>query len=477
MMNLQEYVSDLDRQSPGAVWWVDLPLAARHEITALQYGLERAGRHPVVVVRRPVLADGTESPTPVVTNLTASRSSVARLLGISDHRRASEELARRTVLGIDPVHVDRAAAPVAEWTLTGDEVDLRRLPALTQHMLDPGPYLSAAHATTTDPATGIDNTAVQRAWVRGSRELRYFPYPSSHNWANIQSWWALGEDAPVAFWIGAHPALDVGANQKLSHPESHWRAAGGVLGDAVRLTQARTVSLAVPADAELVIEGVVRRETWVAEGPFGEYAGYSGAQRPSLVVDVHAVSGRTGAWYHDYASGLPDMLVPDNMMLEGALHRALAEEIPSLDVVHVPVSGRRFHCYVRLRDPRPGEARRAIDVALRNRRVKHVVVVDDDVDVFDDAQVMWAVATRVQWTRDVVAVTGAECSTLDPSLGRGQERSDKAGIDATLVPAYRAGGVRPTAAPSLVSPAIDVDALVARVADGTDVDLDTLVEQ
>lgn len=223
--DLTGFLAEVEAEVPGSVLRVTEPLSTRYEITALQYGLERAGRRPIVVVERPVLADGTISSIPVVTNLMASRVLAARVLGVADHRRACVELTARMGAPIDPVVVARHDAPVAEVSWRGSEVDLTRLPALVQHSLDPGPYLSAAHATTWDPVSGIDNTAIQRAWVH-QRSLRYFPYPSSHNWANIQRWWAQGEDAPVAFWIGAHPALDVGANQKISYPESHWSRAG-----------------------------------------------------------------------------------------------------------------------------------------------------------------------------------------------------------------------------------------------------------
>lgn len=448
--DLAGFLGRLEGALPEAVLRVARPLALRHEITALQHGLEQRGRYPVVLVEQPRRDDGSISPVPVVTNLMASRRVAAAVLGVDDHRCAAAALASRLAEGaeIPPVVVAQADAPVYADVRRGADTDLGVLPALVQHHLDPGPYLSAAHATTYDPASGVDNTAIQRAWVLPPRELRYFPYPSSHNWANIRAWWARGEDAPIAFWIGHHPAVDVGANQKIGYPESHWGKAGALAGAPVRLTPTLTFgdALMVPADAECVLEGFVRRGEWKAEGPFGEYTGYSGPQRPSPVVAVEVVATRASWHYHDYASGLADMLVPDNLLHEATVFAAIRREVPSLVNVHVPASGRRFHAYLQLEEPAPGEARRALELALANRRVKHAVALDVDVDLFDERSVAWAIATRVQWSRDAFGLQGGECSTLDPSLPPGATKSDKAGLDATL-PSPIAPGLPPPAAP------------------------------
>lgn len=463
---LRGYLEDLEARLPACVWRIDTPVRVRHEITALQHGLDLSGRCPVMVVERPVLDSGVVSDIPVVTNLMASRALAASVLGVSEHRRAAQELVTRMKAPVDPVMVDRAAAMAAARQFDGEHIELRVLPTLVQHDLDPGPYLSAAHATTIDPDTGIDNTAIQRAWVRGSSELRFYPYAGSHNMTNIAKWWARGQDAPIALWIGHHPAVDVGSNQKISYPESHWGRAGAILGEPVRLMPSALFgdSVRVPADCEIVLEGVVVRDKWRAEGPFGEYTGYTSPQRPSLVVEVRAASWREDPLYHDYGSGLPDMLVPDNLLLEAAIYEALSGHVPSLCAVHVPSSGRRFHCYVQLDHPAAGEPAAAVEIVLSNRRIKHVVVVDEDVDIFDEQQVLWAMATRVQWTRDVVVRTGRDCSPADPSLPAGQRVTDKAGIDATLPPASASSRPRPAPAVNRCGSGVDPRQLVRRLA-------------
>lgn len=420
-------------------------VSVRHELTALQHLLDDEGRFPVVVARRPRLLDGSESDIPVVTNLTASRRLTAAALGLDDHRNAARWFAARTSSPIEPLRLDPAAAPVRAKVSTGSDVDLGRLPALVQHELEPGPYLTAAHATTRDPDTGVDNTAIQRCWIRGPREMTWFPYPSSHNARNLRKHWAAGRPCPVAFWIGHHPAVVLGTQAKLDYPQSHWSAAGGVLGEPLRLAPTVThgEDILVPADAEIVIEGFAQPGQYAADGPFGEYTGYLGPQVPAPLVEVTCVTMREGALYHDYGSGLTDMLVPDNMTMEGRLFSLARAVAPSLANVHVPASGRRFHAWLQLDEPQPGEARDALAAVLSYRRLKTAVAVDADVDIFDAEQVLWALATRVQWSRDSLRLDGLSTSMLDPSLPADARTGSKLGVDATLPPAPRPGAPRP----------------------------------
>ncbi|MDX2221915.1 MAG: UbiD family decarboxylase [Rhodospirillaceae bacterium] len=420
-------------------------LSTVHEITALQYALEKQGRRPIVVVDAPVLPDGRRSDIPVVCNLTASRALVAKALGINDHRTAAPIYARKTGNPIAPKVVAAKDAPVQQIVSEGDTVDLTRLPALKQHSFDPGPYLTAAHATTYDPDTGTDNTAIQRCWIKGPRRMSYYPYPASHNNRNMRKFWARGEDCPVVFWIGHHPAVLMGTQAKLGYPESHWAACGGLIGEPLRLVPSRTFGdkIMVPADAEIVIEGTVPREVLEADGPFGEYTGYSGPQVAAPVCEVRCITMRANALYHDYGSGLTDMLVPDNMAMEGKVYQLCKAVAPALTNVYVPAQGRRFHAYLQLNKPGPGEARDALTAALSYRRLKLAIALDDDIDLFDDSEVLFALATRVQWSRDSFTIDGLSGSLLDPSTAAGAKTLSKMAIDATLPLPSSAGAPSP----------------------------------
>jgi UbiD family decarboxylase len=275
--------------------------------------------------------------------------------------------------------------------------------------------------------------------------MSYFPYAVSHNARNVAKYWARGEACPVAFWIGHHPLVLMGTQAKIGYPESHWRACGGLMGEPLRMVPSIThgESVMVPADAEIVVEGFVPPNVLEADGPFGEYTGYMGAQVAAPVCEITCITRRANAIYHDYGSGLPDMLVPDNMAMEGKIYGMVKSVVPALRRVHVPVSGRRFHAYLQLENPNPGEARDALMVANGYRRVKATIAVDDDIDIFDDSEMMWALATRVMWERDSIIVSGLSGSLMDPGLARGAKTVSKIGIDATLAPSEVAGAPRP----------------------------------
>ncbi len=437
---------------PESVFHLDRQLSVIHEITALQYALEAAGHRPVVHVAKPVLPDGSPSDIGVICNLTASRELTARALGIADPMHAARAFAERSASPIPPRVVERTDAPVQELVFEGDAADLTRLPALLQHQGDPGRYLTAAHATTYDPDSGVDNTAIQRCWIKGPRSMSWFPYPASHNYRNLRKFWSRGEPCPVVMWIGHHPAVSVGTQAKLRYPESHWAAAGGLIGEPLRLTPSISFGsrIMVPADAEIVIEGLAPVEQWEPDGPFGEYTGYLGPQTLAPKFEVLCVTRRANALYHDYGSGLADMLVPDNMAMEGKLFGMIRAVAPSLINVHVPVSGRRFHAYLQLKDPQPGEARDALVSALSYRRVKAAFAVDSDIDIFNDSAMLWATATRVQWDRDALVIPALSGSSLDPSWPVGARTAAKIGLDATLPGANEPGVPRPVAPRSSV---------------------------
>ena len=430
VLDLQTYINERS----GNVLRIAEEMSVEYELTALQHLLDEKGRHPIILGEAMRLADGEKSEFPVVTNLTADRSLVAEALDVEDHRTFAQQYAKRSVDGVAPVN---APARVQEVVREGDDCDLTRLPALRQHALDPGSYLTAAHATTCDPDTDVDNTAIQRCWIKSKKRMSYYPYPNSHNAQNMRKFWARGEACPIAFWIGHHPRVLIGTQAKLSYPQSHWEAAGGVLGEPLKLcpTIEHGEKIRVPADAEIVIEGYVPPNALSPDGPFGEYTGYSGAQILAPECEVTRITHRRGAIYHDYGSGLTDMLVPDNMVMEARLYAMIKPIAPSLNLVHVPASGRRFHAYLQFENPLEGEARDALVAALAYRRVKTVIAVDEDVDIFNEEQVLWALATRVQWRRDAIMADGLTTSKLDPSLAGDANTASKMGIDATFPPA------------------------------------------
>ncbi|PPR10615.1 MAG: Phenolic acid decarboxylase subunit C [Alphaproteobacteria bacterium MarineAlpha11_Bin1] len=449
MTDLRTYLNEID----NAIFRPDQPIAVQQEITALQHVMAAKNTNPAIFVRQPKLPDGTISEIPVLTNLFASRKLSAKSLGIEDHRNSAKAMAELTSRAIDPVTVNPGSAPVREVVDEGDTANLQALPALRQHEGDSGHYITCGHVVTFDPDSGIDNMGIQRLWVRGKRLMGCYMLETSHNMINLRKFWEKGEACPVAIWIGHHPAIEMGAQSKLRYPESHWGVAGGAVGKPLRLVPSVThgEKIMVPADAEIVVEGNLPPNRIEAEGPFAEFSGYQGPQIPNPVIEVTCITRRKDAIYHDCGSGLPDHLVPDNMGMEGYVYSLARQVSPSLINVHVPVSGRRFHAYLQFENPRPGEVRDAMMAAIAFRRLKAVFAFDEDIEIFDDRQIMWALATRVQWHRDVMKINGLTLAPLDPSAPSSVNTITKAAIDATLPAATRPGYPKPVAPRNRVS--------------------------
>ncbi len=169
------------------------------------------------------------------------------------------------------------------------------------------------------------------------------------------------------------------------------------------------------------------------EGPFGEFTGYFSKRSTQNVFEVKAISMRDGAMFQSIASGRSrDHITTLGALREAETRIALRTAIPGFKDVHFPMSGSSgFIAYVSMRQTRPGEAKYAMSIAFGvEHYVKLVVIADDDVDVFDESDVLWAIATRTQPDRDLVVISGSMGSMLEPSASE-EGVTAKMGIDAT----------------------------------------------
>jgi 2,5-furandicarboxylate decarboxylase 1 len=235
----------------------------------------------------------------------------------------------------------------------------------------------------------------------------------------------------VGFAIGVHPAIALGALAIGSIDEDERAIMGALLREPLELVKCETSDVLVPAHAEMIIEAEIQPGARTPEGPFGEFTGYSLGEREREVVKVKAITHRTGAYFQDITVAHLDHMLLSTIPMEANLYRAVRAMVPSVKAVRVPGP---FTCYVSLEQRLPGQAKNAIlSVLGADMYMKRVVVVDHDVDIFDDRQVTWAIATRCQPDRDITIVTHARGSDLDPSTAQ-DGYSAKWGVDATAKP-------------------------------------------
>ncbi len=419
--SLRSYLDYLEQHHPE--WLVHVVKAvdpARFGVTAVLQRLEERQRFPLVYFDQPLNLHGRPSRFPLVTNIYATRKRCAVALGLRPDEAylgLSLEYARREARRIQPAFVPAAHAPVKEVVRTGGDVDLRDFPIVRHHRMDAGPYLDMA-SVMRDPESGAYNVAFLRNQYKGPRKIGVHMSPR-HNWQIARKHEEAGRPTPVAIVVSHHPAFYIGALNVSPFGEDDYAVIGAIAGRPLRLTASETwgEEFLVPADADIVIEGEIPPNVREVEGPFGEFPGTYGPQRVRWVVDVTAVTHRADAIYQDIFVGHRDNWVLGSFPKEGSIFNRIKGVVPTVKAVHLPTSGvGRFHCYISIDKKVDGESKQAALIALGAVDfVKHVIVVDADVDVYREEEVLWAMATRVQADQDVDIIKNVKGATLDPS--------------------------------------------------------------
>ena len=441
--DFRTFLRDYEEHSPDDVFHVDRELRAEFECAAVAKKFDQQHEYPLILFNRVINRNGRVSAFRASVNAVGDRQKMAFALD-SDIDRVGADWATRLQTGRRaPLRVKREEAPCKQNVRVGEAVDLWDFPVLRIHEMDPGHYISAGLLTCYDPDKRAVNCAYHRGFVVGPREIRCYLSPGTHNAWNLKAHEELGQPMKVAYWIGHHPAATMGAHTHMGYPSDHYETAGALLGQPLRVTPSETLGedFLVPADAEVVIEGIMRPGNRAPEGPFGEYPRYYGPQIMSPVMEVTAVTYRNEAIWdtlmvgmvHDYAG----------VQAENVVYESVRRVVPQLKRAYLPRSGNgRFHCYLQMKKVHDGQPKAAIMATLAAFEwIKHVVVVDEDIDIYDDAQVLWAIATRSQWDRDLMIVPDCLGSQLDPSATR-EAHSTKAGIDATVPASPRRYAVR-----------------------------------
>jgi 2,5-furandicarboxylate decarboxylase 1 len=423
--DLRSFVADYERAFPGEVVRVTEPVSLDFDVMALVLEYERRRRFPILLLER---VQGSD--IPIVCNVVASRRALAFALGVPEAKLALE-YARRIKDPIKPMAV--TDPPFHRHVLTGSSLDLGRLPIPTYFPGDAGRYLTAGLLVARDPETGVETEGYHRFQVKGRDRMGVSLHSRRRMFEYQRRAEALKQPLPCAIALGVHPLVSMGS---LAYPPpdvGKFEVVGGLLGQPLEVAPCVSIDLQVPAAAEIVIEGEILPGVREPEGPFGEFTGYFSRRSTEHVFVARAIAMREQPWFQSIGSGRAgDHITTLGLVREAEIHNALSRVIPNVTGVHVPLSGTSsFTAYVAIKQSRPGEAKHVIPIVLGvDHYLKLVIVVDDDIDVFDESDVLWAVATRMQADRDLVTIAGSLGAMLDPSTDdRGV--TAKLGIDAT----------------------------------------------
>ena len=370
---------------------------------------------------------------PVVSGILRTRNRAILSMGCTSY----PEIEHRLQQGIDkPIQPKTVETARHKEVIEADgKVDLFRLPIPMSSIYDGGPMITAGVVIAKDAEYGI-NSGMYRFMVK-ERNLTGIDIVTPNNMRLFaQRAYEAGRPCPISISIGTHPFEIMGSGFRAPLGVDEMAIAGGIRGAPVELAMCETIDMPCLADAEMVLEAEILPTGWThPEGRFGEFTRLMGGLHWNPLVRVKAITRRKDAIY--YALHMPW----ENTWLAAptrytAIRRALKNAGVQLKDINVTLGGCGFwHAIVSIRK-QAGEGKNALLAALTAQDIKHVVVVDDDIDVFDPTDVEWAIATRVQGDKDVIVIPGARAKPLDPSLPVTPPgvvpTGAKVGIDATI---------------------------------------------
>jgi 2,5-furandicarboxylate decarboxylase 1 len=363
---------------------------------------------------------------PVVSGLVSNRDWIADALGVEP----SAMLQHFQHAALNPLPWTEMKSALVQEVVHRD-VDLAHLLPLPVHNeLDSGPYITAGLLIARNPRTGVQNVSIHRCQLSGPSRLGVLLLPR-HTHMFFEMAERGGAALDVAIVVGVDP-LTLLASQAIAPLDcDELTIAGALHGRPLPVVKCMGSELRVPADAEIVLEGRLLPNLREPEGPFGEFPQYYGERADRHVIEIDRVTHRKDAIFHTIIGGGLEHLLLGAIPREATLLAHLQRSFPNVRDVRLSLGGVcRYHLHVQIAKRQEGEAKNIMLGAFAGHYdIKQVIVVDDDVDIHNPAEVEWAVATRFQADRDLVVIADAQGSKLDPSTRNGV--GAKMGLDAT----------------------------------------------
>jgi 2,5-furandicarboxylate decarboxylase 1 len=374
----------------------------------------------------------------------------------TDERSLMRTVAQRIAATQPVVEVSSADAPVHALVITGDKIDLTCLPFYLQHEFDGGPYISSAIDFSVDRVTGKRNVGCRRLMLRS----RMTCTTNLTNRSDLRTMYLAalerGEPLPLSFAIGSHPAdFMAGA---LQGPVDEFGLLAALRGAPTPFVRGVTNGVLVPADSEIILEGYLDAQGYrEVDGPYGEFWGYYGPMHSDPVFHVTAITTRSDALHQSVVHGGRNSARTETnqvtaIICELTASRTLRAAGIEPAAIYAPPGSTLFQSIrVALRRSDHTRARESIEHLFKIPGFKHIVVADDDVDIFDEQEVHWATSTRFRADRDLVMASGLPGFYEDPTADAGGTIA-KLGIDLTA-PAGWSANIKQwrTSVPTIVS--------------------------
>ncbi len=430
--DLRTYLDELVNKDPGQVKIVEQEVDSEFEAAAIVAKMEKDPSYPGFPA---VLFKNIKgSRIPLLLNLHGTYERVALSIG-TDVKHMVPEFAARQASPVATTLVSSNRAPVHEVVLIGDQIDVTKMPSLVHQELDAGKYITSAATISRDPESGRLNAGIFRHQIQGPKQLGFMTNPAHQTAYIFRSYRDQGRKMAVALVIGHHPAMLLAAASKPPGIGGELEVMGGLLGESLEVVQGKTVDLQVPAWAEIVIEGIVDTdpEKVQTEGPFGEYPRYYTGLGPMPFVQITAITMRKQPIYVDVFNAHHEHLVLGGLPWMGSLYLRVRESIPTVTAVNLPLMGVLSTLFIAMKKRVDGEPKIAAAAAFAVvPLLKHIFVVDDDIDIFDNDQVMWAFTTRFQGDRDLIVMPNFLGGHLNP-VTYGYHREEKGPMETKMI--------------------------------------------
>lgn len=364
--------------------------------------------------------------TPIVAGVCGTRDRICRALGVS-----REELHERLLYAIrNPVYPKiESEGPVKEII---ESPRLSDIPVLTHFQKDGGPYITSGTVAARSMDGKMENVSIHRMQVLDDTHLAIRIVPR-HLYKLFQMHKEADKPLEVAISVGLHPAIMLAAASSAPFGVSEYGVANTLLGGNLILTTCGDVSVPVPCDAELVLEGRIHPDQYVEEGPFVDATGTYDIVRKQPVVEVTRMMHREQFIYQALLPGWSEHYLLMGLPREAQIWESVRGAVPYVRGVNLTLGGCSWlHAIISLEKQSEGDGKSALIAAFAGHKsLKHAVVVDSDIDPYNLVEVEWAIATRFQADRDLMLIMGARGSSIDPSGDQELELTTKMGIDAT----------------------------------------------
>ena len=434
--NLRSFIQVLEEA--GQLARINKPVSLTHELADVAATLARSGGGA------PLFKNVTGSRWPIFAGGVANQKRAALALGCAESA-VTDFMAR--VLepdnGVAPVQVSKAG-----WQAniqTGNDIDVGQLPIPTHSRGDGGAFITGGVIISRDPVSGRGNLSYNRMMRTGPCHFGF----NVNEWRHVRAFMESRDEPdapfPVAVAVGLDPAIMIAAGVRTGADEL--TIAGAIRGVGVPVCKGVTVDVDIPAEAEIVIEGLVHPAQKKGEGPLAEFHGYYGELWQSPTFAVTAVCRRDDPIFQTMIPGWYEHVYIGNVLPREPLLQKFVRHINPAAVVHIPPYANGFSAIVQIKRDNPGQPKNiALAAMTAHINIKQVIVVDEDINIYDPADVLWAITNRVDWSRDTFTVPASQGHEMDPTAGKRGVHT-KIGIDATYKRERREYGERVNYAP------------------------------